>query len=472
MRDGEINLEKSHEWFGKFWFVDSVDNKKEFSGKIEYSQEKGIRVSLVSTFDNKESYSKKIVHGLISSQSNPVPITLFHVFLNVDTISHAATFTGSAGIMVMSAHLESQDFEKLVIRYDDHFENCFLMPTKKQRDALGFQKSGSISAGNSLKISSQINGWSTFMSENDIDVIFSSRSEGGVDRLKDVMRPLFSDKSFSLDRRLETNFEIAFQNDKSNIWQLLDYEHNWRLYWELLIDHPIHVVCAFILTVRDNGDGHKYTTRLPCLFKQKNQHKHRNRPLNYHSLPINFSAFTSSAYNFQILEGPIRKWMDSLQLEDWQTIFDGVRRFIGTNDNLADSTKYLMLIADVETFLDLLGEKNTNVDRLIELYGYQAWEQSLRDLSINIAPNETLGEWFSDVRNVIAHPKSCSKKAGGKYRAVFSQPLLLHNVYAHLAALLMNGILCYMGGLERNTLEKYTNYVIRYRCTYELDDWE
>lgn len=94
---------KNYEWIGTFWMPNKPG--KEFSGKLNYSPETGIQISVFNT-DVKPLVNKslRIMHGIIRHGEETVPITLFEVFLQRSGMSMHLVFsefvTGSARAIV------------------------------------------------------------------------------------------------------------------------------------------------------------------------------------------------------------------------------------------------------------------------------------------------------------------------------------------------------------------------------------
>ncbi len=138
----------------------------------------------------------------------------------------------------------------------------------------------------------------------------------------------------------------------------------------------------------------------------------------------------------------------------------------GKNE-MVEPPQYVSLVAEIETYLDLLRENNTNVDRLIELRADQEWKEEILEWANVKSENETIRKWFHEIRNVIVHPKSGRDKNKGKYWRVASDSFTIQKAYDHLSELYLKAILFHLDNINTDHIDEYAKEYIRIRPSYK-----
>ena len=147
-------------------------------------------------------------------------------------------------------------------------------------------------------------------------------------------------------------------------------------------------------------------------------------------------------------------------------MIDGMHRVIKSRRKTIDTTKFMSLVSEIETLLDLLGYAVTNIDTLVEHYACDKWKNEFALLSDSRDKNQSIGKWISEIRNTITHPKSASKKSNGKYLPIVQDELKLQKIYAYIGGLYIKAILSYIGGINNDHLEKYIEQLITNRASF------
>lgn len=85
-----LQQDQKYEWVGTFWFADNdTADPEKFVGKVTYSPENGIRLSLFGDFNLKDfnnrpsSISRKLMHGIAQKDGSSTAVTLGNIFLSI-----------------------------------------------------------------------------------------------------------------------------------------------------------------------------------------------------------------------------------------------------------------------------------------------------------------------------------------------------------------------------------------------------
>lgn len=465
-----LNQTSSYEWIGTFWFPDNKEDK--FSGKISYTSDKGIQLSLstdkkIGRFSN-DFISKKIMHAVVDGEK-PAYLSLVNVWLSPQVTIGNPTITvlkGGSELLVHGRWLENLNFPKMAFEYDDFFNNFFLLSVKKERDAIKFSK------GNPLCIASQctinmsfFSSGTSIFSADDLDVVFFADEEEKLEQLKKVSKPIIEDGSYSFYKREKNNF-VTIISDDGGSNSIRKKEWIWRQFWEMVADHSILIKHVWVYIQYIDKDSIIRNSRQPALYSYDNKDYDDKAILLPHR-PINIYSFDEKASDLSVIENTIKKWFEISQDKKFLPVVHGIRRVLNSYNKMADTTQYVSLIAEIETFLDLTDQKDGDIDKLVELYASSEWKESFLKIANNKSKNETIGKWAHNVRNSIAHPKTCKKKAKGKYWKIASDPFQLQKVYAHLSGLYIKAVFLYLGGINNEHIEKYIKKFIERRISYK-----
>ncbi|MGN7503702.1 MAG: hypothetical protein ACTHPO_12040 [Alphaproteobacteria bacterium] len=466
-----LNQESSYEWIGTFWFPDKREDI--FSGKISYSPDQGIKLSL-STPNAVKSHedgflSKKIMHAVVAGEDH-AHITLINVWLSPNVTLGNPTISvlkGGAELLVADSWLENVSFNKMAFEYDDYFNNVFLLSVNKESDALRFSKSKPINLSSECTLDLDLfSSGTTMYSAEDLDTVFWSFEEEKLEQLKKVAKPIIEDGCYSIHRRRENNFVVTLFDGSKGFDSLKEKERIWREFWELIVDHRILIKYVWVYTpIPHDGDKVTYLRR-PALYSYYRSQGEGGKAPILQNYPINIYSFAEKASGLEVVENTINKWFELSQDKKFKPVMCGIRRALDSVHEMVDTTQFVSLISEIETFLDITGQMKTDIDNLIELYASEDWKESFFKIANNKSDKETLGKWSQGIRNSIVHPKACQKIAKGKYWEVASDPFHLQKIYAYLSGLYVKAVLLYLGGINTDHIEQYILRFIEVRASY------
>lgn len=171
--------------------------------------------------------------------------------------------------------------------------------------------------------------------------------------------------------------------------------------------------------------------------------------------------------NLSVIEKPILEWFVISNDEQYKPVLHGIQRALQGKNEMVDTPQYVSLVAEIETFLDLQGEKNKKIDRLIELYADPEGKDGFLELATDKSGNKVIGLWFHEIRNAIVHPKSGREKYKGKYWKGASDPFTIQKAYAHLSGLYLKAILLHLGNINHDHIDKYAKKYIGIRSSHQ-----
>lgn len=456
-----------YNWVGTFWLPSDPGVK--FSGRASYSPETGIRLSLTTFLENtelaKQRYiAHKTLHAILDVENGTTPITFFNVGLSVGfSLGGISTYSlnGHAQTLVMGELLTEINFDRYEIQYNKQFNNIFFWD--HENNSISFGKKPAIKLKDSLEVLISANSKGKPIMPDEFENLFWSFDENEYISLMQQIRPLLKDKLLFARRSVEPG--VRFSQNNLSILRFFEIEQNWRRLWRLICDGTIYVESSSLaikMTGLEFEGKYKVAPFLSGHLLSKNQ---ETTDRIYQELPINFSSFKGASFDLSNTTEYVEKWLTLSNDAKWQPVSQGLERILEARTRFIDSSKYVSLISDIETFLDLVGHPNANVDNLIENYASDKWRQGFQELSGKIG--ETPGKWAQEIRNAITHPKAAGRKANGKYWKIASEVSLLHKIYCHLSGLLIKGILSYPEVLAEAHLEGYCEDFIHRRASFE-----
>lgn len=419
----KFDYNKSYNFTGIFWFENEYENR--FSGSLDYTPEKGIKLSLISFTENGGSYlpldgycAIQKMFGTVQQDGKGLNITLLDVLLNEGTISCGSngcskTLHGSARILIANAHLQNDRIKYFDILYDDNFKSLFFYHTSSENvcEVLPYAKKP-IRLSN-LAISfdvfySAIPLYSADQLENLFCEIHPNQKKSSLKSLKNITSKFLETHQDVLGIRKNSEAVIKFKGNSFSVNRYLKAENKWRAFFELLLDQPIVINSAWIAIEYDAPEGKKYTSSKPVLFQQYPQPNRNITHWHKFLLPINIDAFEGNG-NLSRIQQPYEKWNTLYNDKKWQMVLYSLRSIIYKRD-LIRQEDFLILISYIETVLDLLGNQITNIEQIIELYATSMWKKEFNKLLKDLPKNVSIGINVHELRNCIAHPKSAEKK--------------------------------------------------------------
>ena len=469
----------SYEWVGSFWFPDTKESK--LSGKISYTPEKGIKLHL-TTNDADESHlsafqAKRMMHAVVYTEGKLVDLTLINVvlssnFTNGDTIY--AVLEGWVQLLAFEVLLEDELCKKMAFEYDNYFENCLLLPTRRVRDALKLSKNSSFTVSENNTVGMYLfSSGAIIYSVDDFDAVFFSSDEEKFSTFKKNSKSIVEDGSYFLTKRDKNNFVTVIENKKGKFDSIQETERLWRQFWEFLADNAIGLKHAWLYTSSKSiPDKETCISRNVALYSYNRSKESRNVARILQLLPININSFSQYGSDLDAVKPTIKKWFEISQDKKFEPVMQGVRKILRSQYEIVDTSQYISLISDIETFLDIKGEKKTDVDCLVEKYASEKWKEEFLQVAYNKPEKETIGCWAHKIRNAIVHPKTCQKIASGKYWEAASNPFILQKVYAYISGLYAKALLIYLGGINVDHIEKYTDSFIKARSSYSPIEYD
>ncbi len=295
----------------------------------------------------------------------------------------------------------------------------------------------------------------------EMDSIFWVNEKTHLEKIKTAVKSIMEDGDFHLFLRKKDYLVVTFSIENKGLDPFREVEFNWRHLWQFIADQRISIKIA---RVNISDQNHSF----PALLSDGGQQEKGCKASSQNDLPISINSFgeESSDLNLGIIEKTIQKWFRISSDDKYKPVLHGIRRALQNKNKMVDTIYYVSLVAEIETFLDIQGEKNT-VDRLVELYADQDWKDGFMEFGTCKSEKETIGKWFHEIRNVIVHPKSGKKKSGGKYWRVASDPFQLQKAYAHLSGLYLKAILLSLGGINPDHIDEYTRKYILNRASHK-----
>lgn len=474
----DLDQSSNYEWIGTFWFPNN--ESEQFSGKVSYSPEQGIKLKLmvaknVSILDIDTHFmSRKLMHATVAGEK-PGNVSLFNIWLNRTKLTmgdHPTVFQWSGGAnLLISGHLfENNVIDKLLIAYDDCFNNIFLGPTQKTFDSLRICEGELITPLEGFTLGMEMISWGEYFdSVEELDSLIGAFDKTKMEKLKEVAKPVIEDENFSFLKRTEDTMAVSFAMKNKGFESYRKVEFAWRQFWQFITDQHNSIRKVWVDILGQNEENKRGNRRLSALFSDYGQHFAGKKPPSQHQLPISIKSFgeEASESNLSVIEKPILKWFRISNDEQYKPVLHGIRRAMQDKSKMVDTPQYVSLLAEIETFLDLLGEGDTTVNRLIELYADQEWKEGILELVADKSENENIGKWFHEIRNAIVHPKSRRDKSKGKYWMVASDSFTIQKAYAHLSGLYLKAILLDLGNINTNHIDEYAKEYIRIRSSHQ-----
>lgn len=468
---------QNYEWKGSFWFLERED--VQFQGTVKYTPGTGLNIDLFiykPPFPKKE-LAGKIMHGTVQQGNDITQITLFNVFLSNNGImcSHdyyIERLRGSASILIQGFHFINNNFSKIDVKYEESLENIFLTPIKKEIKILKYNNNPSITLkSNNTKIALTMDSWGhNIFPEDDLDTIFFSNDEEKFLQLKQNIAPFIQEKNFELFKRTSLIPIFRIETSETTLNKLLIIEYRWRTFCQLILDNKVFPINIWLHFTHTNinpktSEETVYNEQYPILQPQYQPINKSSSSRMLHHLPINIYSFGAQENDLSILSTSLDKWFQLNDKSEWSTILNAIRQLIG-NNNFADTTRYVALISDIETYLNILGHGQTHVDSLIKNYADQKWKDEVYNLIGTNLGTDTAGQFFHNIRNAITHPKS-AQKDNGKYWKVIQDRYLFQKCFAYLSGLFIKSLLHYFDKISSDSINKYTDQFIRSRASYQ-----
>ena len=471
----EFDFNKSYKFSGIFWFENEFDNR--FSGTLEYTPEKGIKLLLISTVLNGSSYllfrdfcAIQKMYGTLQYDGNSINITLLDVILGERSNTfresgYSHTLEGSARILISDIISEANKIKSLNIEYDDSFKSIFFYHT-------GHEEVSEIQPYTTKPITisnTSINFDVFYMQsalydaeqlDNFLCDAFKNTKKSPMKEFKAIVSKFLEKHKHEIGIRTKTRSVVKIKERSSNLRKYIETENKWRSFFELIIDKPITIKNACIGIEGILDDGRKYSSQKAILFQQYPIPTRKGANWHKYHLPITIDSFLGKN-DLSKLQSPYEKWNKLYDDKKWKIVINGIKSII-YNNKLIGNEDFIILISYIETVMNILGYKKDDIDQLISSYADKKWKDEVSNILKDLPKDKTLGANIKQLRNSIAHPKSAEKE-NGKYFAVITDYILMQKIYGYLVGLFIKMVLLHLYKFGETNLAKYIERFINTR---------
>ena len=480
----ELDCTKNYSFSGVFWFGGEFKNR--FSGTLEFTPEKGIRLSLVSTSLNGEcllmdgTCSIQKMYGTIQYKATSINITLLDVLLQERSRSFGNEITsfyeGTSKMLILNVHLKFHKVKAFNVAYEDNFRSIFFFHSPSiDIPEIEPYIGKSLNASNARISFDIFYSITPFYDADQLDNMLCDtlhrKKNSSIKELKKILIPFLKKHSHEIGIRKDPCLVVKIKGKSSNFNDYLKIENRFRSFFELLVYSSIQRKKMWFEIESISKNGTKQMEQKAVLIQQYPIPKHNT--LSWHKLymPITIDDFIGEN-DLSRIQNPYNIWNLMQDDKKWEMVLSGVKNIIYNRD-LIKNEDFVILITYIETVLDLLGHKKNNLDECIQCYASESWKKEVTNLLKQLPKGTSLGDKISQLRNSIVHPKSAEKKEG-KYFKVIINMILMQKVYAYTSGLLVKMILLHLHSFDKNRLEKYVERFIQlrsgfYEVKYEKD---
>jgi hypothetical protein len=473
----KLDYNESFEWQGAFWFPQKGAEPRRYSGKISYTPQEGIRLSLfdlpsdAQNFKLRDQIAKHTMHGIIQDGSSARIITLLKVHLNCGGIIssfYASRMEGSAQALIMGVHCDAKDIKSIAVEYNNVLQSLFFWDAHSETYSYAKESSPiKLQEGESIKLDYGSTG--RFLSHNNVDDVFFSFEKKEFDKFKKEFSPLFEKYKKILLSRNDIVPEIVFKNTSGGIDSLIRLERVWNLFWSLLTEDSIQIIGSYACKKTKNG-----TEKHPLLARNFIGKKARTSSPHLKWWKITRYSFGDKSGDWIQMSPSIEKWLEINASAEWQPIMHVIKKIV--EDGVATPSDYLALVAASETFLDLKGETTAKtevlLDKLVAEYSTPEWSKEFEGIAGTQPAQTGYGEWFAGVRHVITHPKSRKAKDKKKYYQLAYDEIELHKAYAGLSSIFVKAVLTHIGNIDAQAIDEYIMRFLKNNASVHYVDWQ
>lgn len=285
----DLDQNSDYEWIGTFWFPDN--ESEQFSGKVTYSPEQGIKLKLMAIWEeeldhefNKHFKSRKLMHATVTGEK-PGNVSLFNIWLNRTKLTLGAPtvfeWAGGAEFLIAGHLFENNVIDKILIANDDYFNNIFLGPNQKAYDSLRVCESEPITLKEGCTLGMDKISWGEpFGSVEELDSLIGAKNISNMEKLKEVVKPIIEDRGNSFLKRTEDNMAVSFAMKNKGFESYREVEFSWRQFWQFIADQHISIkkVWVDITITGQNEENERRNRRLSALFSDYEQHFAGKKP--------------------------------------------------------------------------------------------------------------------------------------------------------------------------------------------------
>jgi hypothetical protein len=473
----KLNHDQQYEWTGTFWFPEAMD--VEFAGKVLYTPEKGVRISLFNTTGNGfHRKSKYIMHGIVRHDEKTISITLFEVFLQATDTTLGGVWSenieGWARALVAGRLLDNLNISGLCLDYDDSFYN-FLMYDKEISVAAMFSDNPATVDKVKFCLTTVRALGRNMVTPDDFDNIicsFTPKSKKVIYKFKQLVKPFLNQHKYELLWRTDANIGVHINAGRKKLPDYRKIERIWRWFWNVLLGFPVATPrCWVHITEKINNTN--ICNTLPMLSSDYRPPKRQRKQCPHHmSLPINIRTFSQNA-DLGVFNKPLERWFAIHRDKNWQTLIFGVMEIIERDSGIIQQKEYVILVSYIETLQNLQGKaKSSDLNGFISAYASKEWISNIEKLTkFKPAEDGNIGKCLCEIRNAIVHPKAHLKK-NGKYYDIANEEFLLQNIYGNLVGLFMKAFMLEIFEIPDKAMERYLNVFIGPRASFQLMKYE
>lgn len=304
----EFDFSKNYNFSGVFWFENEFNSR--FSGTLEYTPEKGIKLLLVSTVLNGTDYlllrdfcAIQKMYGTLQYEGKSVNITLLDIVLGERSNTFGGngcsrTFEGSARFLILDILLKTNRIKSLNIEYDDNFKSIFFYHISPEEVVEVQPYTKNAVRLSNANISFDVFYMSTpFYSADQLDDMLCDTiwhtKKSPMKELKEIVSKFLETHQHEIGIRKKTRSVVKIKSRSSDLRKYIEIENKWRSFFELIIDKPIIIKNASIGVDCISVDNRKYSTQ-KAIFKVLQSQTARINIKRHISLAAIFSPWTTA----------------------------------------------------------------------------------------------------------------------------------------------------------------------------------
>lgn len=456
----------AYEWYGSLWFPDE-DGEDRFAGRISYSADSGVEVSFhCGSAGLTKNIAKKVAFATAHAGRKVVTLSLFNLFAyQASWSSRGSVYIGSAAGILIGAHCYPDSVASLAIKYDESYENFFVMDLAKERDIIALGKGEPIELQDRCTIDFNTFSRGTgIYGVDDLEAIFRTDTDETMKKLKEAVAPMFESNKLSIDRRLSTELFTVVSSDNANFATLFGHSMTWKTLIEFVVQHSVRIEKT-IAGISDS-QGAALTRPFPMLLSDHVSERIQRRPFGHFHLPISFSHLRNGHFDLSCMKNISDKWFEIHENPDWAPVVQCIKRLMNINREFGTTPRFSILLSDIPTLFELMGEKPTKpTDFLIERQASEQWNTHLLE---HLPPPEnfTIGKHLTEIRNAIVHPASYANKENGLYVQLRHDSYKLQLAYTYLGSLFLKEVWQLLGLGDDDLREAYSDHYIDQNAHY------
>lgn len=468
MSNKDLRQDKSYIWYGTLGFAEPEDDLP-FSGQISYSQNKGIKVKILTEdlelLGKDGSLVRRMMHAYMSDADGFYYLTLFNVFLSqTRSDGRGYELIGSAEMLVDNWVYKTSTIDEVRAEYCGAFEDFLFPRSIRDRRVIALSNAEPVICNSGWEIAFSDNSTATFLrDEDDLDSVFWARDKNALRELKSASASVFEKYPNDIHRRKNLCLYISFKNPTESLSNYLKRLGYWEKFVGFLIDDRIDSVSGKIV-FRDNKVWEPDKTKtVSVIFGHTfNYQKKRDHTVHYHFLPIKISSFSDQVDvpNLARIGSSFDKWIKICEDSDWKPVYRSILRSLRFKNHFGDTPQFASIFSDISAFLSVTDSSEKGLpEELIRKYASERWKSEIRKFFPYAKKDDELdrflGEELKSIRNSIEHPADDEKRSRSFHRMVRDDDFKLHLINAYVTALLLKSVLSYLDIQDEEVREKF-----------------